>query len=286
VEAEDAFVRAREKVMMCRWLTAERFVRYREVLLTAERTRLRGICSSATTEQSRASKVEGLDLFLGKDFTLPTYLLRYAEPSKQDSRGFRLLVFLLKTYHIKLNLYTDGFERAKEMFHDAIVARDYFFIYLMIYNGWLDFWREEAYQGLKKIRFDVAMIRFLRRVLQYAGTWVRGGRRPGCMWPAMLEERAASDGVGDVLDESFDSGQFPRLSIHEWFKENAGPEDDWWMQQKKSFKEFAKRQLELEPNDNGSDEGDDDDRDHHWFSLEASDRLVRNADNVNDYIDG
>jgi hypothetical protein len=119
------------KVLLCRWMTADRFERYRGQILASVR-------NVPDTEQ--------LELYMDDDDTygntsglrlwLPTTLLRYRAQSgsERPDRGFELLRVLLRYYLIQLDPLGDGNEQARDMFHQALLKDDFQLVYLFVRN--------------------------------------------------------------------------------------------------------------------------------------------------------
>lgn len=118
------------RVLLCRWMTKDRFERYRNDILTAVKD---------------VPDTESVELFMGTNddhgttgplLSPPTALLRYRPLSGSGSpdRGSELFRVLLKYYLIQLDPLGDGDERVRDMFQQALLKDDYQLVYLIVRN--------------------------------------------------------------------------------------------------------------------------------------------------------
>ena len=187
----------KSKILLCKWMTATRFERYRAIVLAS----VRDVPNTERVElymddDDKATYKSGLNL------SLPTTLLRYRPQSGGaiPDRGFELLRILLRYYLVRLDPLGDGHERARDLFYQALLKEDYQLVYLIVRNelhqsSWITEIRvaiEHSENALKM--FNLVSLMFAH------GYFLRLFSRdqPYFSWPFFLDElRNLRDSVED-----------------------------------------------------------------------------------------
>jgi len=222
----------KSKILLCKWMTATRFERYRAIVLAS----VRDVPNTERVElymedDDKATYKSGLNL------SLPTTLLRYRPHSGGaiPDRGFELLRILLRYYLVRLDPLGDGHERTRDLFHQALLKEDYQLVYLIVRNELhQSSWITEIRVALENSENSPKMFNLVSLMFAH-GYFSRLFSRdqPYFSWPFFLDElRNLRDSVDDEFPGACDPVPCFSIETAEEFRQAlARTGDSYWRQQ-------------------------------------------------------
>jgi len=238
------------KVLLCKWMTADRFERYRSHILAS----VRNVPDTERVElfmedHDKASAQSGLNL------SLPTTLLRNRPQfgTGAHDRGFELLRILLRYYLVRLDPLGDGDERSRDLFNQALLEEDYQLVHLIVRNKLLQtWWITEVRVALELSKNPVKMWNLLHLMFSQSYLYCLFPRdRPSYNWPFFQSElHNLRDSVEDDFPGACDPiSCFSDETAEEFRRALAKGGDSYWKEQADVVTDcLKKRSPEYMPN--------------------------------------
>jgi len=238
------------KVLLCRWMTADRFERYRGHILAS----VRNVPDTERLElfmedHDKATEQSGLNL------SLPTTLLRYRPQSGSGvpDRGFELLRILLCYYLVQLDPLGDGDEQSHDLFQRALVQEDYQLVHLIVRNKlYQNWWITEIRVALELSENPAKMWNLLYLMFSQSNFYRLFLRdRPSDNWSFFQSElHNLRDGIEDDIPGACDPIPcFSDETAEEFRQALAKTGDSYWKDQADMITDCLKtRSLEYLPN--------------------------------------
>ena len=233
------------KVLLCKWMTAERFERYRGDILAS----IRNVPNTEQLElfmevDDRAQYQSGLHLYL------PTTLLRYRPHSGSGTsdRGFELFRVLLRYYLICLDPLDDANERVRDIFYQALLKDDYQLVYLIMRNSLYErSWTNEVRDALEKTENAPRMWNLVYLMSSEQRRFSLFHRdNIHCPWRTFNNDMQI---LRDTVDDDFPGACdpvtcFPEKTLEDFGQALAKTGDSYWTEQAEFVTDYLRRRSE------------------------------------------